>query len=81
MVSPSHTENVQTGAPRHLQVENHSVWIYLLDAAKGFRDVARSSHKLRSGYFLEQIRQTFHDCTRIIGDKDFHLRSPRELSA
>src|SRR6266481_10103609 len=81
MVHANRTENIETGSSGHLQVENDGIRICFLYAANGFRNIARLPYKLRSRYFLQQVRQTFHDRTRIIGDKDSHLDAPRERTS
>ncbi len=73
MVHANRAKNIETTTSGHLQVEDERVRLHLLNAAYGFRHVACLSHKLRSLYLLQQVRQTFHDCLRIIGDKNFHL--------
>jgi len=46
MVWTNRTENVETGAPGHLEIEDHGVRFHLPDAANRFRHVARLSCKL-----------------------------------
>src|SRR5438046_725703 len=73
MVLTNRAENIQPGSTRHLQVKNYSVRLYSLYAKDGFRNITCFSHKLRTGYLLKQVRQTFHHGSRIIGDEDSHL--------
>ena len=58
MVHANRTENIETGSSGHLQVENDGIRICFLYAANGFRHIARLPYKLRSRYFLQQVRQS-----------------------
>ena len=61
MVWTNRTENVETRAPGHLEVENHGVRFHLLDAANRFRHVACLSCKLDARYVLQEVSQTLDE--------------------
>src|SRR5712664_2870944 len=81
MVWTNRTENIETRAPGHLEVENHGIWFHLLDAANRFRHVACLSCKLDVRHVPQELGQTLDEQWRVIYDKDLHFLPPRRLSA
>lgn len=73
MICANSAENIKTTTSGHLQIQDQRIRCHFLNAAYGLQHIARLSYKLRTGYLLQQIRQTFHNYPRVIGDKDLHL--------
>src|SRR5260370_16416603 len=76
MVWTNRTENVETRAPGHLEIENHGVRFHLLDAANRFRHVARLSCKLDARHVPQELGQTLGEPCRLICDKALHFLLP-----
>ena len=61
MVWTNRTENIQTRAPGHLEVENHGVRSHLLNAANRFRHVACLSCNLDARHVPQELGQTLDE--------------------
>ena len=61
MVWTNRTEYVETRASGHLEVENHSIWLDLPDAANRLRGVTGMSCELYTRYFLQEVSKALDD--------------------
>lgn len=71
------TQNFQTTASGHLEVENNGIGTLLHNRLNRFRGILGYSYELDTGYLLQQVGQTFDNSGGIIGNKDSHLFAPQ----
>jgi hypothetical protein len=76
MVGTNRTENVQTRASGHLQIENHGIRIHLPDTSYRFQRVACLSGNLNTPHVSQEVGEAINDNLRVVRDKNFHFLPP-----
>jgi hypothetical protein len=61
MVWANGTENIQTRTPGHLQVENYSVGVRLLNTPNGLGHISGLPHNPDTGHISQEVRQALDD--------------------